>query len=398
MKELHVTMLGEFSIRAGEQIITDSDNRSKKVWLLLAYLICRGSRPIPAKELIDLLWGDDPSSSNPENALKITLHRARGLLDQLWPSAGHQLIIYRDNGYIWSSTCPLTLDTDAFTQHCQPHSGSDDETLASYLKALDFYRGEFLTKLSSEVWVIPIATHFHNLYIQTVLNAVPLLITKQAYQQADEICRAAIALEPYDESLYQLYMQVLSAKGDQLRVIAVYEDLSQKLFTAFGIKPSEETRAVYRSVTHELTDQSLPVEVVLSQLQEPDAADGALECEYDDFKILCHAETRSILRSGKATHIALLSVNGLPDKPLSKRSLTCAMDNLGTQIRLNLRRGDAFSRCSTSQFILMLPQANYENSCMVCRRVIGAFTRKYPHSPANIQFIVQPLGQNALDL
>lgn len=143
MKELHVTMLGEFSIRAGEQIITDSDNRSKKVWLLLAYLICRGSRPIPAKELIDLLWGDDPSSSNPENALKITLHRARALLDQLWPSAGHQLIIYRDNGYIWSSTCPLTLDTDAFTQHCQPHSGSDDETLASYLKALDFYRGNF---------------------------------------------------------------------------------------------------------------------------------------------------------------------------------------------------------------------------------------------------------------
>ena len=67
------------------------------------------------------------------------------------------------------------------------------------------------------------------------------------------------------------------------------------------------------------------------------------------------------------------------------------MENLQEQIRNNLRRGDAASRCSASQYILMLPHANYENSCMVCERIIRAFTRQYPHSPAELHYSVQPL-------
>jgi hypothetical protein len=39
----------------------------------------------------------------------------------------------------------------------------------------------------------------------------------------------------------------------------------------------------------------------------------------------------------------------------------------------------------------MLPKANYENSCMVCRRVITAFHRNHPHVAAKINFMVQPL-------
>ena len=67
------------------------------------------------------------------------------------------------------------------------------------------------------------------------------------------------------------------------------------------------------------------------------------------------------------------------------------MEQLGEQIRTNLRRGDTFSQCSVSQYILMLPHANYENSSMVARRVLGAFTRKHPHVTAKIHFMVQPL-------
>ena len=65
--------------------------------------------------------------------------------------------------------------------------------------------------------------------------------------------------------------------------------------------------------------------------------------------------------------------------------------NLQDLLAHNLRQGDVITRCSVSQFILMLPQANYENSCMVCQRIIRAFFRQYPHSPADIHFSVQPL-------
>ena len=80
---------------------------------------------------------------------------------------------------------------------------------------------------------------------------------------------------------------------------------------------------------------------------------------------------------------------------LSKRSLDRCMENLQELIRFSLRRGDVAARCSVSQYILLLPQANYENSCMVCERDIRAYCRQYPHSPATLHYSVQPLEPNA---
>jgi len=96
-------------------------------------------------------------------------------------------------------------------------------------------------------------------------------------------------------------------------------------------------------------------------------------------------------RSGNATHVALLSATGLTGDPLPRRSLERIMEQLGQQIRLNLRRGDTISRCSTTQYIMMLPKANYEDSCMVCKRVINAYHKAFPHTAVRIKFMVQPL-------
>ena len=396
MEQLYIRMLGEFSLQFGENKISNNSNRSKKVWLLLAYLICQKGRIVPRQELIHLLWGDE-SSSNPENTLKITFHRTRTMLDQLWPSAGHDLILRQEGGYTWNGDFPQEIDIETFEKLCQMSASEEEEQINSALSALELYQGDFLMKFSAEPWIIPVTTHFHNLYIETILAVCPLLSARRRHGDAVSICQTALGVEPYHEPLHQQLMQSLLDMGDQKGAIAVYDGLSLRLFNDFGIKPNAETRALYRTATQSLTDQTLPMDVVMEQVQESDAPAGALECEYDFFKILCFAEARAMLRSGKATHIALFSLTGENGDALPKRSLERAMDNMSETIRLGLRRGDAFTRCSSSQFILLLPQANYENSCMVSRRVIGAFHRKYPHSPAHVLFMVQPLSPDGLD-
>ena len=52
-------MLGSFSLSWNGRKITDDDNRSRKVWLLLAYMICCRNRPVSQSELFSLLWGDE---------------------------------------------------------------------------------------------------------------------------------------------------------------------------------------------------------------------------------------------------------------------------------------------------------------------------------------------------
>lgn len=393
MEHLHIQTFGNFILQAGNAKISDSDNRSKKVWLLLAYILCKRGRQVTRKELISLLWGDE-SSNNPENALKTTFHRVRTLLDQLWPSAGHQLINWKDGGYSWNLDIPVTIDSDRFDSLCRKDGKSEEQWMSDALNALALYQGDFLSGLSNETWIIPITAYYHNLYIQTILDLVPLLSSHRRYQEAADICRKALHVEPYHEPLHRLLMQALLDLGDLKGVASVYENLSEQLFAELGIKPGEDTKAIYRIATQSISEQSLPVDTVLEYLQETDAIAGALQCDFDHFKILCYAEARAMARSGKATHLTLLTVTG-GSRELSKRSLETAMKHLGEQIRMNLRRGDTFARCSVSQYIIMLPQANYENSCMVSRRILSAFTKRHPHSPAHISFVVQPLSPEA---
>ena len=393
---LQVRMFGNFSIRKGEQEINDNDNRSKKVWLLLAYMIYCRSRSITQEELVGLLWSDDESSANPLNALKTMFHRVRASLNQLDGAAGHTLIIRREGSYAWNTDVPFSFDVDDFEALCRAGAAAPDRDtrLATYLRALELYQGDFLQKLSSEPWVVPIAAYFHNMYIQALLEVLPLLEEDRRLAEAVALCRKAVEVEPYNELLYQHLMRDLLDQGEHRSVIAVYDSMSQLLFDSFGIMPADESRALYREAVRTVNDRAVSISTVREQLREPEGCGGALFCEYDFFKIIYYAEARAIARSGDAVHICLLSVTDEQGEELSKRSLDRCMENLQELIRVGLRRGDVAARCSMSQYILLLPQANYDNSCKVCERIIKAFCRQYPHSPAQLHYSVQPLEPN----
>ena len=391
MDPIKVSMLGEFTLQFGDAILRESGTRSRRIFGLLSFLICHRGHPVSQYKLIDLLWGDSGEITNPENTLRILLHRTRSQLDQLYDGAGRECILRKDGSYIWNPEIPVEADYEQFEALIQNPQGSRLENL---LQALQLYRGEFLFRQSSDSWVVPICTHFQNLFLEASREAAQLLMEQQRIQEAAEVCRRWLAAEPYSEAACQMLMQVLAAAGNSQGAGELYETFSRRLFDDFGIRPSEDTRRVYRNLVHSPGDRTMDMDEVLEHLQEPEGPPGALQCDYDYFKMLCYAERRAIERSGAVTHVALLSISGTPDKPLSKRSLNRIAEQLGQCLRTNLRRGDVISQCSASQYIIMLPKANYENSCMVCRRCIAAFQRSHPHVSARIHFLVQPLTPN----
>jgi len=394
MADLYINMFGEFTLKYGENTVCDSNNRTKKGWLLLAYLLCHKGRIIPQRELIRLLWGDVPASSKPENVLRITMHRLRAQLNGLWPTAGNDLILFKENGYYWNTAIPVMLDYEEFDRLCRPADGGKEYELQNLLQAIELYRGSFFEKQNTEPWIIPTVTHYHNKFIEISAKAAKMLLARDDYSEAAAICQKAISHDPYDEELYRILMESLAAANNFTAVGEVYGELRKKLFNDFGIFPAEETKAVYRKVTNAVKDTTVLMDDILEHLVEPDAQPGAMECDYESFKVLCYALVRSMSRSGKVAHVVMLSVTDGVLKPLSKRSIHRVLNQLGEQIRCNLRLGDFFSRISTTQYIIVLPEANYENSCMIARRIISAFFRKHPHVTAKINFMVQPLEPN----
>ena len=235
---------------------------------------------------------------------------------------------------------------------------------------------------------------FDLLYCLTFMAAFILLVLLEAdglWEEVSGLCEQALKVEPYSEELYQYRMRGLIAAGDRAGAQKAYVDMSELLFATFGVMPSDESRTLYREAARDSGENTIPVGTVREQLREADASKGAMFCEYDFFRLLYQVQARAIIRTGDAIHIALFSVHGHGKKELARRSLDIAMDNLQELTVKNLRQGDVVTRCSVSQIIIMLSQANYENSCAVCERILKAFNRQYPHSPASIHYSVQPL-------
>lgn len=391
---LQVQMLGQFTLRYGDRTISDSDDRSRRVWSLLAYMLYNHGRSFAQEELIHLYWSNNEKSADPGNALKSIFHRIRTALDKLQPGLGRLLIRRKAGRYFWNNAMPLSLDIEDFEAHfhAAEAAGDDDVRLAEYQAALALYAGDPLPRMTDEIWTIPIVAYYHSLYTRAAAGAIELLEKQERTAEAVALCRRAIHIEPYQEDLYEHLMRGLLRTGDMKGAMSVYEEMSEQLFAHFGVMPSETLRTLYRQATRTLNDRTLTMDEVCSQLEEPAPHGGAMVCEYDFFKILYRAEARSIARNGHSANICLLSVSGKDGEMLARRSLDPAMNNLQVLVQNNLRRGDVIARCSISQYIILLPQANYENSRMVADRLVSAFYRRYPHSPARLRYTVQPLA------
>ena len=390
---LQVQMLGQFTLRYGDRTISDSDDRSRRVWSLLAYMLYNHGRSFAQEELIHLYWSNGEKSADPGNALKSIFHRIRIALDKLQPGLGRLLIRRKAGRYFWNNVIPLSLDVEDFEAHfhAAEAAGDDDVRLAEYQAALALYAGDPLPRMTDEIWTIPIVAYYHSLYTRTAAGAIELLEKQERTAEAVALCHQAIHIEPYQEDLYEHLMRGLLRTGDMKGTMSVYEEMSELLFAHFGVMPSETLRTLYRQATRTVNDRTLTMDEVCSQLAEPAPHGGAMVCEYDFFKILYRSEVRSIARNGHSANICLLSVSGKDGEMLARRSLDPAMNNLQVLVQNNLRRGDVIARCSISQYIILLPQANYENSRMVADRLVSAFYRRYPHSPARLRYTVQPL-------
>lgn len=389
-----ICMLGGCSVSCGGRCIDDNANRMKKVWLLLAYLICNRKRHITQEQYLTLLQGaGGENSADPGGKLKAMFYRVRTMLAPVRGTEAAEWIVRGESGYGWNKEVPVWLDVEEFESLCRRGAVAEDgeNRLEIYREALSLYCGDFLPKLSMEPWVMPLNAYYHRMYLDTAEETLSLLLEKGEYTEAAQLCEKAIALEPYSEELYNCYMRALIALERRSDAVRAYEEMSEGLFSSFGVMPSDESRRLYREAMREAAMPAVDGTAIRDHLSEKSDRGGAMQCEYDFFRLVYQMQARSIARSGEVVHIALFSIHGHRGKELPRRSLDLALNNLEELLLSNLRQGDLVSRCSASQVVVMLPQANYENAVMVCQRLEKAFERRYPHSPAKLHFTVQPL-------
>ena len=397
---ISIQTLGGFSITAGDVTVKENDNRSRKAWLLLQYLIAFHKRELSSPELISMLW-PDTELSNPGGSLKSLVFRTRKLLSPL-PIPAEELLIQQNGFYRWNSGIPCTIDTEEldllyakiFSKTSQP-----EEQRRLCLQALALYQGEFLPNSGSESWVIPINTYYSSLFIRIAHRAMDLAMENQDYEEVIHLCRHVLSLETYDEDTHYNLAYALFMSGNQPAALGHYQSVLNHFYESPGElpPPSAHFTALYKIISSDQDEKETDLRTILFQLSEntpPSIKRGAYCCEYVVFRDLCNVTKRSLSRTGNAAYLCLFSLAVLDSHSIRPQTIHKAMDALHQAISSSLRSGDVFSRYNARQYVLLLvvdSDHSRGRAQQAIERILKQYRTLYPRNDLALEYTLQPL-------
>ena len=394
MRELSINMFGEFTISYGENKISEANNRKKKVWSILQYLITFRSRDISQDELIEMLWPDD-NVDDPANTLKTLMFRVRSVIKQIGIENAKRLILAKGGSYAWNMEIPCSIDVDDFDKLIETAGAAETtqtDKLAKLLEATEIYKGDYLLQDSSATWIVPISAYYRSKYIKTVTDACEILAALNNYDDIITLCQKAIVVDPYEEFLHYTLLSALIRTNKQQQALSYYYYVKDLFYSKFGINLSDEFRALYKETIKSSKLIEHDLSLIMESLQEVASINGSFFCEYEFFKDIYRLEIRTAERTGMAVYMCLLTISGKNDILPSQRTMNNSMDKLHAVIKKTLRKGDVFTRYSINQYLLMLPMTTYESATKVIERIISNFREKSAKTPVILNFSHQAIS------
>ncbi len=390
---IKVQTLGGFQVLVEGAPVLKRLERSRQVLNLLAYLLIARFDVISQERLIEVLWADE-NSDDPVNALKNLAYRLRKILSSHDTLSKSECIMMKNGTYAWNTQVSCSIDCEEMENLCKRVSDTNlsiDQRINLYKEALSLYKGRFLPDSSSELWVIPLSSYYQTLYMNCVREAVALLTLQHRYDEVSSICESAIALEPYEEVLHECLLKALINLDKKSKALEHYHAISNKFYKDLGVKLCAPIRGLYKELISDLNKNEADISTIKGDMLDSQQAGGAFFCEYEIFKHFYRLESRSAERAGQSVFICLITLSSVPGVVQQKNVLISAMDKLKDVIVSSLRRGDVASRFCSSQYILMLPTATYENGEMVVERILSRFKKEYKTSSVRVSATLEPI-------
>lgn len=369
---LEIQMLGDFSLRYGDRMLSGDKARGKQIWNFLEYIMVNRHKEISMDGLIQALWSED-ETEDPANALKNLAYRLRTTLKQALGLETENCIVYKHGAYVWNKDIACSIDADemeAAYKAAQQPGRNQNEQLHHYKEAIDIYKGNFMPQSSYKEWIVPLTVYYQRIFMESVAAYCGLLLEKTDYRTVEEVCRRAIAVDPFVEANHAMLIRAFIGSNSHDKAIAHYNYVNKLFYDELGVKPSDVLVKLYHEATKKSTAPEINIELIKDDLKESKEILGAVYCNYEEFKMVYQLEARAALRSGKSVFLGLIAVTGKQKKELSKDNFERTFERIQKAIVSSLRKDDLVTRYGRTQFLVLLANLTYENSNMVLGRLV----------------------------
>jgi predicted ATPase/DNA-binding SARP family transcriptional activator len=225
---------------------------SRRQRALLAALLTRAGRPVPADELIEAAWGERVPD-HPKAALQTVLSRLRTAL-------GAELITAGISGYRLNVAVD-DVDALRFEALRERAAHAPDAAAAGLLDAaLALWRGPAYAEFADRDFASAEAARLNELRAATIEDYADLSLRSGRATDAIAHLEALQASEPWRDRCVELLIRALCGSGRATEALQVYDRHRRGLAAEFGLDPSPGLQDLQaRILRNELPEAPRPV-------------------------------------------------------------------------------------------------------------------------------------------
>ena len=378
--KIYVQMLGGFSITVGDEKLDLGSNSKANFLKLTEIVLLRGMGGVSKRDLIDGIFGHK-SLLDENNSLNNLLHQARTQFKKAG-MPGRKIIDGKRGVYAPENNpdYEYILDVQEFEDVCLKAKSEkkDDKKLYYYQKAFGIYGGELLPEFATDYWVILESVRLKRLYDDVVdflgkhyKEAEDFEALFDLYDKANKIYPDngwqiemidALILRKEYKTAYELYTKCAHYYQDELEVPipdalrSCYERLSDNVRVV-----TDDIRQIQANIIRK--DEKLKSEMGTRKI-------GAYLCPFTSFIDVYHVLRRNLERRGSSIFMMLCTLVDYEGKPIqNQEKLNARAEILQQSLSEGLRKGDVYTKYSSSQYLILLIGTKREDCAIIYQRL-----------------------------
>jgi DNA-binding SARP family transcriptional activator len=244
---IRIYAMGQFEVMKDGELLRFEGKAQRKPMGLAKVLVALGEGGARIEQLVDILW-PEPSKGDGQKALDITIHRLRALLGSDDALQVNNRRVSFNPKQVWVDLWALERALAPLIPAVNAVEPDIAQLEAAAPQVLKVYRGHFLAGEKEEPWQLPVRNRLSGRFQRFAIRLGEHWEAKGAWSRAAELYARVIELDPLAETFYRRQMKCLHRQRRRPEALEVFRRCRHTLSVVLGVKPADETDALYRQL------------------------------------------------------------------------------------------------------------------------------------------------------
>lgn len=372
-----VKFFGDSQLEINGKSIIIENNKPTRANMILQYLLYHSKEGV-SKDVLIKNFFDSEAIANPENNLKVNIHRLRQLIDTAYGEE-LDLIKVKKSVYYIHPDFEVISDFEMFNNTIKEADLAEgNKKIALLEKAMDLYANEFLFSLHS----LPDIAYENIKLKESFLSHMEELIDfRDDYIKNLELIAKAISIYPYDDELYATKLRILVDEKEYKEAVEFYQASTAFFLETMGMSDIASLKHEYMRIGEEVTNSISDICDVKDAIKEVEDPRNAYYCNFISFVESYRVINRLMARMGRSEYLLMCTINHEDGDLLNQ-----TRNALHEAIHFSLRSGDIFTTYNANQYLVLLCNIQQENMELVIGRITDYLKKNSKVNLKDIQF------------